>query len=176
MDTLPPRKGASKPRLKPVRISQVGLFKPYLFPPNFCLVIDTREQRPLFHPPPKGLVSKTDTLHSGDYSIYGLEDKVFLERKGISDLISYVSSDRKNTKAKLERIQSYPFKALVIESSWDDLFLPKFYSSISNEVIRQSLVSFQVKFGLHVFAHSYRPAIEQWILDRFIYFFKIIRS
>ena len=47
---------------------------------------------------------------------------------------------------KNEAMKPMMFKALVVESYWDDLFLPKFYSSISPEVIRQSLVYFEQVF------------------------------
>ena len=140
------------------------------------MVIDTREQRPLFRVPPKGLLIVRETLHNGDYSIRGFEDTVAVERKGISDLLSYMTSERERTKVKLERLKHYLLKLLVIESSWDDLFMPKFYSNISNEVIRQSLVSFQVKFGLHIFADSNIENIERYVLDRLIYFYRQARK
>ena len=166
----------SKPKIKPTKVTEIGLFKPYIIPQDFCLVIDTREQRPLFTSPPKGLLIIRDTLHNGDYSIRGFEDVVAVERKGISDLISYMTSERERTKVKLERLRHYLLKLLVIESSWDDLFMPKFYTSVSNEVIRQSLVSFQVKFGLHIFADGNRENVERYVLDRLIYFYKQARK
>lgn len=175
MDTGTNRKHNPKPKM--TKITDLGNFKPYIFPPDFCLVIDTREQRPLFTAhPPKGLIMVRDTLAHGDYSIRGLETKVAVERKGITDLVSYMTTERKRTKAKLEAMEPLGFKALVVESYWDDLFLPKFYSTVSPEVIRQSLVSFEVKFKLNLFVHPIREEIERWILDRLVYFFKLIRG
>jgi DNA excision repair protein ERCC-4 len=175
LDTGMNRKHTPRPKIS--KVVELGRFKPYVFPPDFCLVIDTREQRPLFTAhPPKGLIMVRDTLAHGDYSIRGLENKVAVERKGITDLISYMTTERKRTKAKLEAMGPMMFKALVVESYWDDLFLPKFHSSVPPEVIRQSLVSFEVKFGLSLFVHPVREEIERWILDRLVYFFKLIRG
>jgi len=134
------------------------------------LVVDTREQQPLFDPPPTGLSISKKALKHGDYSIYGFEDKVTIERKKMSDLMSYIGSERERTVAKLNAMSSLTFKALVVEENWDDLFLPKRYSQLSASTIRQALVSFQLRFGLHIFCHPYRNVCERWILDRLLYF------
>lgn len=146
--------------------------KPYVFQDNFCLVIDTREQHPLFHPLPKGLFVIRDTLAHGDYSVRGLENKVAIERKQMSDLMSYIGVEREKTVAKLNAMKPLVFKALVIEENWDDLFLPKTYSKIPIETIRQALVSFNVRFGLHLFVHKSRVVVERWVMDRLIYLHK----
>lgn len=150
--------------------------KPYTFQDDFCLVIDTREQHPLFHPLPKGLLVVRDTLTHGDYSIRGFEDKIAIERKKMSDLMSYIGVERDKTAVKLHAMKDLTFKALVVEEAWDDLFLPKQYSKVPSEVIRQALVSFNVRFGLHIFVHPYRDVCERWILDRLLYAHKQFRK
>ena len=146
--------------------------KPYIFQDNFCLVIDTREQNPLFHPLPKGLLVIRDTLTHGDYSVRGLENKIAIERKKMSDLMSYIGSERERTVVKLNAMKNIDFKALVIEENYDDLFLPKTYSKVPIETIRQALVSFNIRFGLHLFVHKSRSVVEHWIMDRLIYLHK----
>ena len=148
----------------------------YKIPEDFVLVIDTREQQPLFNPPPVGLVLQKKALKHGDYSIYGFEDKVTIERKKMSDLMSYIGAERERTVVKLNAMADLDFKALVVEESWDDLFLPKRYSQLSASTIRQALVSFQLRFGLHIFVHPYRDVCERWILDRLLYFHKQQRN
>jgi hypothetical protein len=90
----------------------------------------------------------------------------------MSDLMSYIGSERERTVVKLNAMSDLDFKALVVEESWDDLFLPKAYSQLSASTIRQALISFQLRFGLHIFCHPYRDACERWILDRLLYFHK----
>jgi ERCC4-type nuclease len=146
-----------------------------VFPSDFIVVYDTREQRPLFNPPPKGLITVRDTLQVGDYSIRGMEDKITIERKGMSDLMSYIGKDRANTIRKLAQMESYEFKALVVEEQWEDLFLPKMYSKVHPESVRAALISFQVKSGLHIFCHPSKPEVEWWVIDRMVYFFNLKR-
>jgi ERCC4-type nuclease len=148
-----------------------SLFKPYKIPEDFALVIDTREQKPLFDPAPEGLVIVRKALKHGDYSVSGLEDFIGIERKRMSDLMSYIGSERDRTVRKLEAMRPLEFRALVVEEPWDDVFLPKAHSQLSPDVIRAALVSFNVRFGLHIFMHPHRSAIERWTLDRLIYFF-----
>ena len=150
-----------------------GTFKPHVFPDGFCMVVDTREQKPLFTPPEKGLMVKTDTLHNGDYSILGFEDQFAVERKGISDFLGYISHERKRTVEKMKRLTQYAFKALVIESGEDELFFGSMYSKVSVEVIRAAQVSFQVRYGVHLFISADRSKIERVILDWAIKYYLI---
>jgi ERCC4-type nuclease len=164
-----------KTRTVSSKISSTGVYpvsQIYNIPDDFVLVIDTREQRPLFTPPPERLTITHKALQHGDYSIYGFENKVAIERKKMSDLMSYIGSERERTVKKLNAMSDLCFKALVVEENWDDLFLPKAYSRLSSDTIRQALVSFQLRFGLHIFCHPYRKVCEQWVLDRLLYFHK----
>jgi len=170
-------KRSPKPKPQSVQTNRTDpLVKPYVFQDDFCLVIDTREQHPLFHPLPKGLLVVRDTLTHGDYSIRGFEDRVAIERKKMSDLMSYIGVERERTVAKLNAMRDMDFKALVVEETWDDLFLPKSYSKVPAETIRQALVSFNIRFGLHIFVHPYRDVIERWTMDRLIYLHKQLRK
>lgn len=149
---------------------------PHIVPEGMVVVVDTREQNPLWLPkPPKGLVLCRDTLHNGDYSIKGFEDKFAIERKG-ADLFPYLTSERDKTKEKLQRISACDFRALVVEfSEYELLYQPQFYTNISVEVIRQSLVSFEIKYGLHVY-YGDRKDIERKVLDWMIYYYNLQRG
>ena len=148
-----------------------GEFKPHIIPDGMCVVVDTREQNPLWLPkPPKGLVMCRDTLTDGDYSIRGFEHCFAVERKQ-NDIFAYLTSERKKTKEKLLRMKELEFKALAIEYEECELFQPQFFTQISPEVVRQSLVSFEVKYGLHVF-YGDRKALERKVLDWMIYYWK----
>lgn len=150
-----------------------GTFKPHVFPDGFCVIIDTREQAPLFTSIPKGLMIKRDTLHNGDYSIAGFEDRFAVERKGISDFLAYITFERPRTVEKLKRLQEYEFKALVIESDEDELYYGSIYSGTSAEVIRAAIISFQVRYGLHVYINKDRGNIERTVLDWAVKFWNI---
>lgn len=149
--------------------------KPHKIPEGMVVVIDTREQNPLWLPKPmKDLVICRGTLKNGDYSIRGHEDTFAIERKQ-NDLFAYLTSEREKTKLKLERLKEYEFKALVVEFEEDELYMPHFFTEISPEVIRQSIISFEVKYGLHVF-YGDRQALERKVLDWMIYYWKFKRA
>ena len=86
------------------------------------IIQDTREQRPLSF---DGLhirgVPKLDVvvhkLDVGDYSVQGLEDKVFIERKSAQDLYGTLFQGRERFERELERARDHKYKYLVIEST-----------------------------------------------------------
>jgi len=150
--------------------------KGFNFPDGFVLISDTREQRPLFTRLPSGLVIKSIALKDGDYSIQGFEDKFAIERKGISDLVSYCASERTRTIQKMERFKDFDFVGLVIEARESDLLKPFEFSKVSPEAIRQTLVSFEIRSGVHIYYSSSRESIGRWVLDRAIKFYNVKRE
>jgi ERCC4-type nuclease len=156
-----------KPRIKTF---EPGVPK---IPDGFCLIIDTREQNPLFIKPPKGLYIVRDTLKVGDYSVKGFESLITIERKSLNDFYSSISSQRERFEEELKKMQELEWKALVIEEDEKKVLVPSpFETQIHPEVVRWSLVSLEVRWKLHIYMNRSRKDIERWILDRLIYFFK----
>jgi len=153
------------------------LLKPFKIPANFIFLQDSREQMPLFVDKPKGLIIKVKALKFGDYSIQGFEDKICFERKQMSDLYSYVGKERDRTVKKLIQLRSLDFAALIVEVSYEDLEIPYSYSSrITPEMIRQFMVSVNIRYGIHTFCTRDRRQMERYLLDRSIKYFKIQRE
>ena len=153
--------------------------KPFVFPPGFKLLQDTREQLPLFpeNAIPVGLQIENRCLKDGDYSVAGLESMVFIERKGLGDLLTYIGKDRARTKEKLSRVDGFLFKALMIEVAEQDLLHSRFhYSNISPEVVRQTLAAFEVKYNLHIYYFRDRMEAQRWLLDRLVKIYKYIEK
>ena len=149
--------------------------KPFQFPDGFVVVVDTREQLSLFEAA-EGLIVEKKKLDHGDYSVLGLEDKICIERKRISDLTSYITSDRENTIRKLDAMKDMMWKALVVECEEIELFLPKQFTSVPPEVFRQTLVSWRLRYNLHTYFSGDRRRIEMYVLDHLIKFYKIVRE
>jgi len=149
------------------------LKKPVL-PPGFVLVIDSREQEPYFlvaGKPILGIPMIRTKLDAGDYSIKGFENMIAIERKSLTDFYNCVGNDRTRFEKELERLQSYEWKGLVIESTESGLFYPQLYSAVHPESVRGSLVSFDIKWGLHIFYAENRKAGQRWVIDRLIYYY-----
>lgn len=154
--------------------------KPYKFPSGFYLIVDTREQLPLFTNPIEGLEIIRRKVDYGDYTIKGFEEYVAIERKQMSDLYSYVGKEREKTIVKMKQfekmVQANGFVALVIEASEEEVYSGYGYSKVSPEAVRQSLASFRVRFGVHIYMNESREAIERFVLDCAIKFYKSRRA
>lgn len=81
------------------------------------ILVDSREQLPL----PFTVPSAPATLATADYSARGLERIVALERKELSDLLACVGRERERFEREIQRMLAYPVRAIVVESSWQEL-------------------------------------------------------
>jgi ERCC4-type nuclease len=146
------------------------------FPAGFIVTIDSREQLPLFLKKPlKDLIIKRTTLPVGDYSVDGFAESCAVERKSLPDLYHSLGQDRARFKRELEKLATYEFKALVIEGSELDLFRWQDFSRMHPRAIFESVVSINVRLNINIYFGS-RDNIEQYILSRFIKFYKIKRG
>ena len=65
---------------------------------------------------------------------------------------------------------------LVVEATEADILAGYVMSRISPETARQALVSFEVRYGVHVYYSRSRRDIARWILDRAIKYYKLQRE
>ena len=166
-------------RLKPATIYTDEL-KPTKIPGGMILVVDTREQKPLFSNPHDDLVVVASSLPHGDYSLQGFEDRFCVERKQMSDFFSYIGKERNRTTRKMEQfremIAAGGFVGLVVEATEADILTGFIMSRVSPETARQALVSFEVRYGVHLYYSRSRKDLKRWILDRAIKFYRIQRE
>ena len=151
--------------------------KPHIFPPDMVILQDTREQDGLFTGRlPKGCTVCSEKLDNGDYSLRGHSDTFAIERKGISDLLSYITTERDKTLLKMKRFAKMEFVALVVEVPRESvLYQPYLYSAISPELVRQCLISFQIRYGIHLYVGN-RENITRMCLDWMIKYYKVKRE
>lgn len=147
--------------------------------PKPVALVDTREQAPLdlgqFDNWFSGV--KTATLSTGDYSIEGMESLVCLERKSLNDLVVTLMHQRQRFFRELERMQSFAYRAILVEASYEDVKSP--YSFTSDVMahpngVSGSLDALEVKFGIPVIYTSRikRLAEEKaasWLSKTFTY-------
>ena len=108
-----------------------------LRPDQVTAIIDTREQLPLDLSP---LRTVTGTLTTGDYSIYGLEQIVAIERKSLGDFLSCVGGERDRFQRQVDRLVAFPVRALVIETTWLELEAGAWRSKITANAAIGSLL------------------------------------
>jgi hypothetical protein len=92
----------------------------------FTIVVDTREQLPYTFSE-LGVVVPTVVrgLHSGDYSVDGMDELIAVERKSLDDCFSSVTWGRRRFELEIGRLNDLPgFACVVIESDWREIVAP----------------------------------------------------
>ena len=149
----------------------------FKIPDGMVIIQDTREQKsPLLTRLPAGLCILSGVLPVGDYSIKGFEDKFAIERKQLSDFCSYVGKETRKTLIKMQKMRELEWAGLAIEVDECDLIKPQEFSQVHPESNRQALVSFDVRYGVHIYYNSNREAIARWMIDRMIKYYQIKRE
>ncbi|OLN30693.1 ERCC4-type nuclease [Desulfovibrio sp. DV] len=129
------------------------------------IVIDSREQAP-FHFHGYDAEVAPGTLQAGDYSLYGLESLVAVERKSLSDLVACLGRERERFERELERLRGFESAAVVVESPMADLALGQYRSALNPKAAYESVVAFMCRYRLtFYFAQDRRGA------ERFTYSF-----
>ena len=130
--------------------------------PDFTVIKDTREQDGYYFSKFNTCAGMVDQkLDTGDYSIKGLEDKICIERKGcVEELAINLGSKKKTFLKEIERMESFPFKFLILEFSLDDLLkfpeetrIPiknKASVKITGRYMLKCLVEFELYDNVHV--------------------------
>ncbi|NQU20603.1 MAG: hypothetical protein HQ567_04920, partial [Candidatus Nealsonbacteria bacterium] len=117
-----------------------------LRPEMITAIVDTREQTPLDLAP---LQVVPGTLATGDYSVQGLEHIVAIERKSLPDLLGCIGQHRERFDREIQRLLSYPCRALVIESTWEAIEIGDWRSKITPAAALGSLLGW-VAMGIPV--------------------------
>ena len=100
-------------------------------------------------------------LETGDYSIDGYENTIMIERKTIPDLWGSLVQGRARFMREMERAKSYPLRYLIIEGTVADVMGGFRYSTVNASSILSSLISLEVKYGVHVIFTSKRQDIAR---------------
>ena len=156
--------------------------KPFIFPKDFVLIQDSREQLPLFpeNDIPKGLQIINKCLPYGDYSFEGGIDLYVIERKSLGDFYGYIGNQRDKTQRKMEEFREIKDKGgwvgLVIEATEDDIFQGYYRSQVPPEVARQSMVSFSIRSGVHFYFNRDRDKIGRWVVDHLVKGYRVLQE
>ena len=144
---------------------------------DFIITIDKQEKRlgvrgydfKTIKPDPP--LTERAHLKTGDYSIKGLEDKITIERKTLTDLFGSTGNGRKRLEAEFQRMQSFDYAAIVVESSLAGIFTnPPARSKMSPKSVFRTLIAWSQRYRVHVWPMWNREAAERvtyLILKRF---------
>ncbi len=105
---------------------------------DILAIVDSREKTPIDLCPIK---SKTGHLTTGDYSVYGLENHISVERKSLPDLVACCGVERERFSKEIKRLLAYQVRAVVIEASWEDIKRGEWRSQLTPNHVIGSIVS-----------------------------------
>lgn len=128
---------------------------------HLIIQIDSREQ--LFYLF-TGYKTITKALPIGDYGLLNCQD-IAIERKSVDDLIGSLTSGRERFERELQKGSMIPYFALVIEASLSDLANGKYQSHMLPKSAIQTLLSWSVKYGTHIFFCETREYAEKVTLS-----------
>jgi ERCC4-type nuclease len=92
--------------------------------PKPVVLVDTREREPFplhaNHPNWIGGERRV-ALKTGDYTVEGMETLLCLERKSLGDVVACTVANRRRFLAACRRLAQFPWKALLIEATLEDI-------------------------------------------------------
>ena len=110
------------------------------------VVIDTREQLPYEFED-----SITRTLQTGDYSIFGYENQITVERKSKADAYGSIGRGRTRFVKELERLSEIDYSAIIVEASLSNFVEPPRFSQLNPKSAINSLLAWSIRYGVHVY-------------------------
>ena len=125
------------------------------------IVVDSREQCPFSFTHERYEVQvQPGTLSVGDYSLAGLEDKVAVERKSLSDLVACLGRERERFERELMRGAAWDAFAVVCEGSWLELARGEYRSQLNPHAACQSVLAFTARYRVPFLFAGTRGAAE----------------
>lgn len=113
-----------------------------LKPEQITIVCDTREPWPdhpwLAHMP---LRVVRGGLATGDFTVQGLADQIAIERKTEGDLLACIGTERERFQRELDRMLAFPTRAVIAETTWEQLEAGEWRSRITSAQAIGSVLS-----------------------------------
>jgi ERCC4-type nuclease len=124
------------------------------------VAIDTREILALTF---TRLKSRVVTLPTADYSLFGGESWVAIEKKGsLDELITCITTERARFERELQRMKSYPFRRLVVIGSRAEIEVQRYRSRIAPKSVLNTLSAFEFRYALPI---CFFPTVEDMALQ-----------
>jgi len=129
------------------------------------VIVDSREQKPFTFGNYSDINLVNGTLQAGDYSIFGLESLVAIERKSLADLVQCLGRDRERFVRELERLRGYESAAVVVESPLGDLVSGSYRSRLDPKAAYESCVAFMARYKLPFYFAQDRRGAERFTVS-----------
>jgi len=125
--------------------------------PKPVVLVDTREREPfaLLKNHPNWIAGERRVaLKTGDYTVEGMERLLCMERKSLADLVACTVTYRRRFLAVCGRLARFPWKAILIEATFEDVKggfdLFDIPSEVHPNAVCGLLDAIEAKFGIPV--------------------------
>jgi len=129
------------------------------------ILIDKQEQAPWQFS--KGTDTLRYDLETGDYSIYGYDFLICVERKSMDDLVKTVIHDWLRFSRQLRRMAAMDHAAIIVEAPVMALFNRQYSSDANPDSVRGKLNSIFLKFGIPTLFLDTRETAALWTENLF---------
>jgi len=135
------------------------------------IIVDTREQKPLWNKNTLATTIESKGLKVGDYSLKNHENKIAIERKSPTDLFGTLGAGHKRFKKELEKAADYDYFGIYIESSFMSILNKNFENSYRSKmkgfVIIKILETLKLKYNIDVVFCNNRNEMKRRIKSIF---------
>ena len=135
---------------------------------NFTIIIDKQEKRlgirgynfKTIKPDPP--LTIREHLKTGDYSIKGLEDKITVERKTLTDLFGSTGNERKRFEREMERMSEFDYACIIVEAEIQQWFLlPPSKSKMNPKSVLRTLIAWSQRYSVCIWPTWSRESAEK---------------
>lgn len=139
------------------------------------LVVDSREQTP-FTFAGYDCEVQAGALTVGDYSLFGLTDRVAVERKSLPDLVLCLGRERERFERELQRAAALSAFMVVVEAPWGDLAAGNYRSQLNPNSARQSVLAFTCRYRIPFMFAGTRAEAERMTFDYLRHYLRSARE
>ena len=139
------------------------------------LVVDSREQTP-FTFAGYDCEVQAGALTVGDYSLFGLTDRVAVERKSLPDLVLCLGRERERFERELQRAAALSAFMVVVEAPWGDLAAGNYRSQLNPNSARQSVLAFTCRYRVPFMFAGTRAEAERMTFDYLRHYLRSARE
>lgn len=111
---------------------------------DITIIYDCREKLPWNL---EGLRMERGRLRTADYTIRGMEDFVRIERKSGVDFVQCCGRSRNRWILAAKRLRTFPYRCVIVESSWQELSKGGWRGQVSPEVVLSSIASWSAEYA-----------------------------
>jgi len=131
------------------------------------IIIDTREHDPYMF---DGIQTIRQKLDAGDYSLYGAEHRIAIERKGTNDWVSTIIHNQKRFAKELLRLAQMEKAYIIIECSVPDIWAHRYHGGAAPLSVINGGLAIMQQYNVPIFYAGNRQLAchcTKFLLERF---------